>query len=92
MTPPERHVESVPTLVSEIVADSTAACDREAKRDLYRDQGVTTYILIDPNSKEVVIHSRLDNDPWNARNLADKAVVTLCDHCVVEIVHESLFR
>ena len=90
--PPERHVESVPTLVAEIVSDSTAARDREAKRDLYRDQGVTTYVLIDPSAKNVVIHSRSDSDQWIARNLDDSAILRFCDHCVVEIAHESLFR
>lgn len=50
---PERHVEVVPVLIAEITSESTAAKDRTAKFDLYQQQGVAQYVLIDPIERTV---------------------------------------
>ena len=52
---PERHVERTPLLVAEILSASTAEKDRNAKFDLYCEQGVPHYLILDPT------HQTLDH-------------------------------
>ena len=45
---PEKFIETVPELVIEILSESTADKDRQSKRDLYAQQGVKYYVIVDP--------------------------------------------
>ena len=46
---PDRHVIESPKMVVEIVSESTEHKDRTAKYELYQRQGVTNYLIVDPN-------------------------------------------
>ena len=50
---PVRHVESTPRLIVEILSESTAAKDRTAKRELYEQQRVPNYLIVDAEQKRV---------------------------------------
>ncbi len=50
---PERFIDTVPTLVIEVLSASTASKDRTAKFELYRQQGVRYYFLIEPETEAV---------------------------------------
>lgn len=50
---PERYLDYTPHLVVEVVSKSTEKKDRTAKYDLYEQQGVETYVIVDPNTKNV---------------------------------------
>lgn len=50
---PEPFIDYPPALITEVLSPSTADKDRTAKRQLYEQQRVTLYLLIDPDSESV---------------------------------------
>lgn len=50
---PEPFIDYPPALITEVLSLSTADKDRTAKRQLYEQQGVTLYLLIDPDAESV---------------------------------------
>jgi Uma2 family endonuclease len=89
--PPERHIESAPALVVEILSASTRERDLHWKRDLFQQQSVPWYLIIDT-----------DNDTLDPLRLDEKGVyqsvecdhrlkVDLCGHCVLDVHLERLF-
>jgi Uma2 family endonuclease len=45
---PERFIEKVPSLIIEILSESTQEKDTQAKRTLYLAHGVKYYVIVDP--------------------------------------------
>jgi Uma2 family endonuclease len=56
--PPERgkFLRIVPTLVVEILSRSTARRDRTEKKDVYAQNGVAEYWIVDPDARSVTVH------------------------------------
>ena len=50
-----------PTLVAEVLSPATEDKDRHAKRDLYAEQGVKHYLLVDPDSGVIEALTRSDD-------------------------------
>ena len=50
---PDRHIESPPQLVAEVLSESTAEKDRKFKFELYQQSKVPTYLIVDPESKTI---------------------------------------
>ena len=50
---PARHVERTPALVVEILSEATRDRDLSFKRDLYREQGVRWYLVVDPDANRL---------------------------------------
>ncbi|MCS7468024.1 Uma2 family endonuclease [Stieleria sp. ICT_E10.1] len=88
---PEEHVESPPALVAEIQSESTAGRDREAKRDLYRENGVQTYLLIDPDGETLEAYRRTPTGDWNHEVVNETIRLSICDDCEIQIDRDSLF-
>lgn len=52
---PEAHLEKAPILVAEVLSKSTRVLDLGAKRRLYKDNGVSAYLILDVNEKTIEI-------------------------------------
>jgi Uma2 family endonuclease len=79
---PERHIESAPTLVCEILSPSTQDRDLNYKRELYLENGVATYLVADPDSKEISVATK------ESRELAlvsPSQAIQICEHCAIEL-------
>lgn len=50
---PERHLEKAPSLVVEVLSESTRLKDETAKLKLYENQGVEHYLLADPDEQSI---------------------------------------
>ena len=50
---PQRHLESPPILVAEVLSESTRGSDLVVKRALCREQQVLHYLVIDPDARMV---------------------------------------
>ena len=56
---PRQHLERPPVLVVEVLSESTRRQDLVAKRELYSEQKVPHYLIIDPDESSVE-HVALD--------------------------------
>ena len=52
----------IPSLVVEVLSDSTRRMDFVRKLNLYMDTGVSEYWIVNPFSREVVVYSFIDKD------------------------------
>lgn len=51
---PQRHLERPPSLVCEVLSESTRGRDLTAKRTLCRENDVPNYLIIDPDEKTLL--------------------------------------
>ena len=58
---PERFIESAPSLIIEVLSESTADKDRNYKRDLYNFHGVKDYLIVDLNMQRFEHYHRAEN-------------------------------
>jgi len=79
-------IESPPSLIVEVLSESTAGKDRLAKRQLYSDQGVGYYLLADPASKNLEV-LRLDGNSYRETRLP----LELHDGCGLTLETASLW-
>ena len=89
---PEKHIESPPALVAEIQSASSIVRDREAKRDLYREQGVAIYLLIDPEERTLEVFRKDSDQDWVHEFMADTIELSICRDCRLSLTKDSLFR
>ncbi|QEF98190.1 hypothetical protein Mal15_22390 [Stieleria maiorica] len=89
---PEKHVETPPGLVAEIQSAATAVRDREAKRDLYKEQGVGIYLLVDPEQETFEVYRRSETQDWVHESIAGSIEFSICGDCRLQLSKDSLFR
>ncbi|MEM9825012.1 MAG: Uma2 family endonuclease [Planctomycetota bacterium] len=88
---PDRHLERAPALVAEILSPSTRQNDLTYKRDLYAQQRVGTYIIVDPDAKTVE-HLQLSPDgTYASQAVSDAVKISVCHTCELEISPTNLF-
>lgn len=90
--PPQKHLEATPTMAAEILSDSSSRRDSIHKRDLYEEQGVDVYLLIDPDQQTIEAYQRNRSTGWCAESVESSIELRLCEHCVVTIDKSKLFR
>ncbi|TWT89557.1 Uma2 family endonuclease [Neorhodopirellula pilleata] len=90
--PPERHLQSPPGLAAEVLSESTKQNDLNFKRDLYESQGVSTYLILDPDLNRVT-RLRLQADGgYESTDHHEQVTVQVCDDCILSIDVAKLFR
>lgn len=88
---PERHIESTPVLVAEILSDSTRQLDQTNKRDLYDQQGVGVYLLLDPDTETLECYSRDSMGKWQHQVVSDSIEFSICKDCKIHLDRCTLF-
>jgi Uma2 family endonuclease len=58
---PEKHLCAPPQLIVEILSDSTAEKDRKSKFELYRQQSVLYYLIVDPVDHHTDVFRLVEN-------------------------------
>ena len=58
----EANIQGAPALVVEVISPSTASRDRELKRRIYAEHGVSEYWLVDPDARTISVMSLQDKD------------------------------
>lgn len=90
---PEKHIQTTPALVVEVLSKSTRALDLGAKRDLYYEQHVPVYLIVDPESKsaQVLVWSA---DGWQDIVAGDDGVIgfSVGETCEIRLDPRRLFR
>jgi Uma2 family endonuclease len=89
--PPEKHVEQVPALVVEILSASTRERDLTFKKQIYQQQAVPWYLIIDPEANTLQA-LRLDADgEYQPVDHAESLMVDICGDCSLAVRVDRLF-
>ena len=78
---PARFIQSPPSLIVEVLSESTHLIDRNLKRDAYGEEGVKHYLLADPKTGRVLNGYRSATD----QDEAEAHVLELEHGCVVRV-------
>lgn len=85
---PERHVESPPAIVVEVLSPSTRDRYCSVKKELYLRTGVSWYVMIDPDSDVHEVLERVGtagNEAWQPHEGTDRFTLSICDDCQLEV-------
>lgn len=85
---PMEHLHRRPTMMVEVLSDSTRSTDLGAKLSIIREQGVNTYLAIEPDEKTI---RELVNQPNAEVSTAGELTIDLDDDCQIDIRGSGLF-
>ncbi len=89
---PERHLISVPSLVAEVLSDSTRSKDLTSKKQLYQENGVLYYLIADPQNQSLqLFHQPTKADVYCEVDDLRQALV-LPDGCRFSCHFDSIFK
>ena len=57
----KKFIDFTPSLVAEILSPSTALRDRNTKYELYQNEGIKYYLIVDVDAKEIEIYQLVNN-------------------------------
>jgi Uma2 family endonuclease len=89
----KRFVDFPPTLVVEILSESTALKDRITKFAIYEKFGIKYYLIVDPEKETVEIYS-LQDSKYTLQDLAPENAFTffLTDDCNFDIIVKNFWE
>jgi Uma2 family endonuclease len=89
---PDRHLESLPALVVEVFSDTTRDRDRTYKKQLYDEQGVNAYLMVDPETESIEVLTRVPLNTLHPKSHADAIELTICNDCQIKLHPADIFR
>lgn len=89
---PERHVESTPTIVVEVLSEATRSRDTTSKRELYREQRVGYYVVVDPDNETITVDILEEGIGYATIEVADAVELQVCGDCKFELKRTDVFR
>lgn len=87
---PRLHLETPPAMIAEVLSPSTRQNDLTYKRQLYANQGVATYLIVDPDARRIEHLALLPSGGYESVVPAGHLQVTVCG-CELEIHPERVF-
>lgn len=87
----KKYLDFPPRLVIEILSPSTALRDRNTKYQLYEQQGIKYYLLVDIDAKKVEVYE-LDKEEYFLRDEHDSRVFELEDDCNISPDFSAIFE
>jgi Uma2 family endonuclease len=91
---PARHVERTPPLVVEILSETTRERDLDFKLELYREQGVAWYLVVDPEAGHIRGLSLTADRRYVDRFAVgdpEPLTIDICDGCELSLDVTRLF-
>jgi Uma2 family endonuclease len=88
---PSGHVVNSPPIVAELFSPSTEKRDREEKFDLYQDEGVKYYMMLDPERNVLHLYELGADGVYQQHESSGEIVLNICDDCELRIALERLF-
>lgn len=85
----DKFIIKPPILIVELLSDSTAFKDRHLKYELYQEQGVPYYIIIDPETRKHNIYVLSDG---NYIELNDTTSFNIAANCPMELDIAQILR
>ena len=90
--PPERHIETPPALVVEILSAGTHERDLTVKRQLYQQQSVDWYLIIDPEANSLQPLRLNEHRVYEQVAFTECLAIDICDSCSLSVRVDRLFR
>ncbi len=88
---PERHLESPPALVVEVLSESTRDRDRTYKKQLYDQQGVAAYLMVDPDEETIDVLMFGMSNALQLQPTGDAIELTICSDCQIKLIPADIF-
>jgi Uma2 family endonuclease len=89
---PARHIEQPPALVAEVLSEATRRRDVDEKKELYRDQGVGCYLVMDPETNRLSAWLRDQQGEYRPMTVTDSLVINICDNCRLPLDVNRMLR
>jgi Uma2 family endonuclease len=89
---PERHVESSPAIVVEVLSETTRSRDLTYKRELYHSQRVANYVIVDADNESIVIDKTNSNGEIQTIEVTDSLTISICNDCQIDLRISDVFR
>jgi len=89
---PEEHLRSAPAIAVEVISQASYQRDHVHKRDLYGEEGVGQYWIVDPDQRTVMTYRRNTTGQWLAELINGTVTSKICEHCTLQVMTESLFK
>ncbi|MCS7466776.1 Uma2 family endonuclease [Stieleria sp. ICT_E10.1] len=89
---PDRHLQSLPAMVIEVLSPSTRTNDLGYKRELYQRERIPHYLIIETETS-VVTPLTLQHGHYISQTIETASLtVNLTDGCTITIDQQKLFR
>jgi len=89
---PERHLESPPAMVIEVLSDATRERDQTYKKQLYDEQGVAVYLMVDPDTETIELLTRGESGELRAEPTRSPIEISICNDCHLQINVSEVFK
>lgn len=88
---PQRHVETPPAVVAEVLSPSTRQRDLSVKLDLYAEQRVPYYLILDPEANVLLAHQLDGQSRYQPMEFDCELSLEICGTCQLRILVDYLF-
>ena len=88
---PDKHINYPPALIAEVLSPSTEVKDRNAKRNLYQQQSVWFYLIVNPETKSMEVLELHGGEYVQQPMDEGKVRYSLDNDCQLVINPESIF-
>jgi Uma2 family endonuclease len=89
---PERHLTSPPSVVVDVLSDSTRDRDLHHKRRLYEEHGVDYYLILDPDNSQLTVLGRDQENRFAELSMNDgKLSLEICSDCRLTVSVDRIF-
>jgi len=88
---PSKHLTAAPAFIAEILSPATSHKDRTAKRELYQQQGVKWYFLVDAEQKSIQALELVDGAYCDRATESGEITFTVEQGCDVHLKLERIF-
>ncbi len=89
--PKGAYITKAPTLIFEILSKATAKKDQTVKFDLYQDEGVRYYVIVDPDEEMAKAYELKDGRYIKMLDATDEKVDFMLKECGITIDFDKLW-
>ncbi|MDZ4850509.1 MAG: Uma2 family endonuclease [Pirellulaceae bacterium] len=89
--PPERYLEKSPSIVVEVLSESTRQNDLNYKRQPYRREGVAAFLIVDPEARSIQVDRRQPDGNDTTEISASEIAMRLCEDCEIQFDTRRIF-
>lgn len=87
----KKYLDFPPSLVVEILLPSTALKDRHTKYELYRQQGVLYYLIVDADKQLIEVYHLVDGS-YQLEPSVKSPLIALASDCVITADFSNVFN